>query len=91
MTRISQPSLLVSALLCLGASLACWLLYFSLYWPYRALFNEEGRFVDEATLVVYHEQSGLLVIPALGLLLLAALAGAVWLVRSRNRGVSASS
>lgn len=56
-------------------SLLFWFLYFSLYWPYRNLFNEQGRYFDEESVVVHHEQSGLLIIPALALLLLTVLLG----------------
>lgn len=48
-----------------------WLLYFDLYWPYRNLFNEQGRYFDESDLVVHHQQSNLLIVPALFFLLLA--------------------
>ena len=62
----SSPALkLVAALTCAAGSVAFWSLYFTLYWVHRHKFNEAGRYVDEATMVVYHEQSGLLVIPAL--------------------------
>jgi hypothetical protein len=56
-------------------------LYFTLYWPYRRLFNEEGRYFDADRLVVYHEQAGLLIVPAIVVLLLAA----VLLIRNRIR------
>jgi cell division protein FtsX len=62
----------VAALACAAGSAVCWILFFIVYWPYRALFNEQGRYVDEAMAVVYHEQSGVLAIPALILGLLAA-------------------
>jgi cell division protein FtsX len=62
----------LAALACATASAVCWILFFIVYWPYRALFNEQGRYVDEALAVVYHEQSGALAIPALILGLLAA-------------------
>ncbi len=69
------------ALLSAVASLGCWFLYFTQYWPYRRLFNEEGRYFDADRLVVYHEQAGLLIVPAVALLLLAA----VMLIRNRMR------
>ena len=70
------------ALLSATASLGCWFFYFTLYWPYRHLFNEEGRYFDADRLVVYHEQAGLLIVPAVVLLLLAASI----LIRNRVRG-----
>lgn len=60
-----------AALLCAGFSLVSWLLYFDLYWPYRNLFNEQGRYFDESDWVVHHQQSNLLIVPALFFLLLA--------------------
>jgi low affinity Fe/Cu permease len=69
------------ALLSATASIGCWFLYFTLYWPYRRLFNAEGRYFDAGRLVVYHEQAGLLIVPAVALLLLAA----VILIRNRLR------
>lgn len=78
--------LLAAALVFSLLSIGCWSFYLSLYWPYRELFSEEGRFFDEATLVVYHQQSGVLVLPAVVFLLLAVIAGVLWLrCRRRNR------
>jgi NADH:ubiquinone oxidoreductase subunit 5 (subunit L)/multisubunit Na+/H+ antiporter MnhA subunit len=71
-------SRLFAALLSAAASLGCWFLYFTLYWPYRGRFNEEGRYLDEATQVVHHEQSGVLVFPAVAFMVLAVAFGAVW-------------
>lgn len=87
---MSQSALLAAAVLCLITSLGCWLFYFTLYWPYRALFNEDGRFIDEATMVVYHQQSGVLLLPALAFLLLAVIAGTSWLRRRRVHSVPES-
>ncbi|WP_425259547.1 hypothetical protein ACPOLB_01610 [Rubrivivax sp. RP6-9] len=61
----------VAALVCLAASLLAWLLFFVQYWPYRALFDEQGLYFDAAAGVVVRSQSAMLVVPALGLLLLA--------------------
>ena len=61
----------MAALVCLAASLIAWLLFFVQYWPYRALFNEDGIYFDAAAGVVYRSQSAVLAIPALGLLFLA--------------------
>lgn len=68
------------ALLSAAASLGCWFLYFTLYWPYRHLFDEHGRYFDADRLVVHHEQTGLLIVPAVALLLAAAI-----LIRARMR------
>lgn len=70
--RMPQWLPFIAALACAAGSAVCWILFFIVYWPYRALFNEQGRYVDEVMAVVYHEQSGALAIPALVLGLLAA-------------------
>lgn len=84
-------SRLVAALLAAAASLACWFLYFTLYWPYRGLFNEEGRYLDEATQVVHHEQSGVLVVPAIAFMVLSVAFGAAWRARRPARRAGGSS
>jgi len=78
-----QALLLCAAILFSGATVFFGFFYFSLYWPYRTLFNEEGRYFDENTLIVYHEQNGLLIIPALACLALALLFGVSWWIRRR--------
>lgn len=81
--RCSQRMLLAGALLLASAGLVFWFLYFALYWPYRDLFDEEGRYFDEASVVVYQQQSGVLIAPALTLSCLAIVCGAVWWMRRR--------
>ena len=71
----------IAALFCGAVSLAMWFLYFALYWPYRDLFDEAGRYLDETTMVVYHEQSGLLVIPAVASSILALALTCFWHAR----------
>lgn len=60
-------------------------LYYVMHWRWRDCFNEEGRCYDEASNVIYHEQSGLiyfglfvasLLIPAVGF----------WIWSRRGRG-----
>lgn len=89
--RLSQWLLLGSALACGAASLCFGFLYVSLYWRYRELFNAEGRYFDAHSATVYHQQDGVLIVPALAFLLLALLLGfAWWLRRARpDRGRSA--
>ncbi len=74
--------MLLAAAIVSGA-LACTfgLFYCFFYWLYRGLFNEEGRYFDAQSLVVYHEQNRLLLVPTLALLALALLFGVVWWVR----------
>jgi hypothetical protein len=84
---VAQFLLLAAAFLSASASLIFGFLYFALYWPYRNQFNEEGRYFDEADLAVYHEQTGLLIVPTLAFLILAILFASIWWVRrSATRG-----
>lgn len=71
MGRVKASLLLLAACICAAASALTWFLFFTLYWPHRTLFDEQGRYVDEAASVVYHQQSGVLAIPALIFLVLA--------------------
>jgi hypothetical protein len=61
-----------------GASCACAIasalfgfFYYTLYWRYRGLFNEDGRYLDTHDLVVHHAQAAMLALPAGGFALLA--------------------
>jgi hypothetical protein len=81
---------LVAALSCGAASLATWFLYFVLYWPYREKFDEAGRYFDETTLVVYHEQSSMLLFPAVVFFILSLGFTAFWLVGSKLRSPKSS-
>lgn len=87
--RIPQ-ALLLAATLISGASAALFgFLYFSLYWPYRGLFNEEGRYFNGDTLVVHHEQTGLFIVPALAFLVLAFVFAALsWIRRGSDEIVA---
>lgn len=83
--RLSQALLLAAALACAAASSVCWLLFFLLYWPQRDRFDEAGRYVDTATGVVHHAQSGALALPGAALALAAGVLAAVWHARRRAR------
>lgn len=72
------PLLLIAASLCAAGALVLWGLYVAMYWPYRGRFNEQGRHLDEATSIVFHEQSGVLAIPALALSLFAVFLALLW-------------
>jgi NADH:ubiquinone oxidoreductase subunit 5 (subunit L)/multisubunit Na+/H+ antiporter MnhA subunit len=76
--RPSETLVVAAALLCAAASVAAWFFYFVLYWRHRDRFNEAGRYIDETTMVVYHEQSSLLVIPAVAVSALAVVFGYFW-------------
>lgn len=86
--RVPQTSLLAAALISGTSAAVFGLLYFSFYWPYRDLFNEEGRYFEAHAAVVHHEQSGLLMFPALAFLALALFLAVVWWVRRRPAGTS---
>ena len=88
--RITQSVLLLAALSSGAATLFFGFLYFSLYWPYRNLFDGEGRYFDARHMVVYHEQNGLLIAPTLFFLLLASWSGIAWRVRRRARSTLVS-
>ena len=81
--RTSRTLRLVAVLSCAAVSVASWLLYFALYWPHRDRFDESGRYIDEATMVVYHQQSGLLVIPAVASSVLSLVLAHFWRVTRR--------
>ena len=76
--------LLCAALLscCTGAVFG--FLYFTLYWPYRHIFNELGRHFDEQESVVYSQDSGVLIIPTIAFLTISLLLGIAWLIRRRS-------
>ncbi|CAD1786732.1 hypothetical protein CPBF426_30280 [Xanthomonas arboricola pv. juglandis] len=84
--RIPQALLLAIALISGTLATLFGFFYFSFYWPYRCLFNEEGRYFDGRNLVVYHEQNGLLIVPALAFLASALFFAVVWWVRRRPVG-----
>ena len=86
---IWTPLLQLGAILSAAGSLFFWYLYFTLYWPYRGLFNGQGRYFDQDSAVLHHEQSGVLVVPALALLALAVLCTFSWRARHRGRAVGA--
>jgi len=71
----------VAAVGSMAASLASWMLFFVLYWPYRHRFDDAGRYLDLASGAVHHSQSGLLLVPALFFLLLAGLLIRLWWAR----------
>lgn len=76
--RLAQSLILAATLMCLAVSMACWFVYFTVYWPYRELFDETGRYFDVQNSVVYQEQSGLLIWPAFALSILTILLGVAW-------------
>ncbi|OYY49833.1 MAG: hypothetical protein B7Y48_04845 [Methylophilales bacterium 28-44-11] len=86
--RIAQLLLLFASLFSLATSVIFFFLFFRMYWPYRALFDTEGRYFDIETLVVYQEVSGILLLPALGLMIFAMILLSVWYTRrNQNRSI----
>ena len=75
---IAQTLLLGAASLCAAASAFFGFLYYELYWKYRGLFNEQGRYFDEADMVVHHDDAAFLIVPTIAALLLAFLLAAIW-------------
>ena len=59
--------------------------YYALYWRYRELFNEDGRYLDPRDLVVNHAQAAMLALPACGFALLALALFAVHRIHRRSR------
>lgn len=53
-------------------------LYFELYWRWRDLFYENGRYFDEQEAVVYQDDSAILIVPALFCALLTLLLTVAW-------------
>ena len=81
--------LLCAALLSCGTGAVFGLLYFTLYWPYRHMFNELGRYFDEKESVVYSQDSGVLIVPTIVFLAISLLLGITWLNR-RGSAIKAS-
>ncbi|MFT3814600.1 MAG: hypothetical protein QM740_14670 [Acidovorax sp.] len=81
---ITQSLLLAAACLCTAASAFFGFLYYDLYWKYRDLFNEEGRYFDEQGLIVYHDDAAYFIVPTVVAFLLAFLLTAIWWARRRT-------
>ena len=70
--------LLVTSMLCTLAGLFFVVLYYHLYWRYRDVFNEQGRYFDPVEMVVYDDSGFVLIVPAIALLGLAFISGRRW-------------
>jgi len=84
--RLAQALLGAAAAACSATALFCGALYFTLYWPYRTLFDTQSRYFDEAESVVYHDDAALFGAAAIGFLLLAIALGVAWRARRRAAG-----
>jgi hypothetical protein len=83
---IHRPRLLPGASgVCAVASALFGFFYYTLYWRYRGLFNEDGRYLDTHDLVVHHAQAAMLALPAGGFALLAIVWFAAHLRRARTK------
>jgi hypothetical protein len=69
--RIPLRFLFGASYVCAVASVLFGFFYYALYWRYRGLFNEDGRYLDPRDLVVHHAQDATLAVPACGFALLA--------------------
>lgn len=76
--RMTQLVVLIASIASLVTSLIFFFLYFHLYWPYRALFNSEGTYFDTQANAVYHEDSGILLLPAFLLLIITLALCKIW-------------
>jgi hypothetical protein len=84
--RLAQALLGAAAAASGVAALFCGALYFTLYWPYRALFDAQGRYFDEAESVVYHDDAAVFGATAIGFVLLAVALAHRWRARRRRAG-----
>lgn len=73
MRRVMQAALLVASVLSGLAAAGSAFLFYALYWQWRGLFNEQGRYYHAPEAVVYHEDAVFLAVPALAFALLALL------------------
>lgn len=80
---LTKPLLTIATILSGAASLFFGAL-FGLAWWDRHLFNAEGRYFNEASAVVHHDQSMTLLAPALAFLLMTLLFGLAWRIRRRK-------
>lgn len=55
--------LLAASLLSAACAVLFALLYYSLYWRYRDLFNEQGRYFDAAEMVVHDDSAFVFIVP----------------------------
>ena len=69
--RLWRGLFLAASVLCLLAGLLLVVLYYHLYWRYRDLFNEQGRYFDPVEMVVYDDSAFVFIVPAIALLGLA--------------------
>ena len=76
--RITQCVLIVAALSCGVMSWFWGVLYYSLYWKYRNLFYDNGRYYEEMENTVYTDDYAIYLIPTLFFLFLTIFLGAWW-------------
>jgi hypothetical protein len=54
-----------------------------MYWQYRELFNEQGRYFDGT--VVHHDQSFLLIVPTIAFVVAALVLGRYWCIHRQSK------
>ncbi|KAA8998124.1 DUF3379 domain-containing protein [Affinibrenneria salicis] len=68
--RFAEILLAMAAVFSALLSILFGFLYFELYWRWRDLFYENGRYFDEQNAVVYQDDSAILIVPTLCCVLL---------------------
>ena len=74
---------LVASALCGLAAAGFAAFFYMLYWQWRGLFNEQGRYYHAPEAVVYHEDAALFILPTLAFALL--FLGLLWAARASRR------
>ena len=78
MQRLLSALWAAACLLFLAGALIFGGMFYALYWRYRQLFDDNGRYFDAADGVVYEDSSVVLIAPALLFLILAWLCALAW-------------
>lgn len=78
MSRFYRAVLLATALIAGLAASLCGFLFHALYWRYRDLFNEQGRYFNANETVVYDDSAFVFIFPAIVLGAVAVWAARRW-------------
>lgn len=77
-TSLPRWLLFAASLLSAVCAVLFALLYYNLYWRYRTLFNEQGRYFDAKEMVVHDDSAFVFIVPAVILGCLALLLARLW-------------
>lgn len=80
MWRVMHATLLVASVLSGLAAAGSAFLFYTLYWQWRGLFNEQGRYYHAPEAVVYQDDAALFIVPTLAFALLSL--GLLWAARA---------